>query len=299
MKDRLEYLAGVCLFGTLGVFRRMTLLPTGFIIIVRLVLGAAMMAAVLKLWGNRADRAVIRSNLKYLAVSGLAMGFYMIAAFESFLRTSVATATLCFYIAPIVIVLVSPLFFDEKVTPRKVICLIGALAGLVMVSGVLDVESLQPGEGVGIALALFVAFAMVVIMIANKKMAGIDGLERTYIQFLFAFVPAIPYVLISVDFGDLEFTAQSVLFLLLISVFSSGLGYILYFSGISKLPMQTSAMFAYFEPVTAVLLSYIVLGESLTITETLGAALLIGASVVCELENDKRGSSRKAGAAEQ
>ena len=284
MRYKIEFIIGASLFGTLGVLRRLTPFPSGFITVFRLGSSVIALMLLLMVLRQKTDWQAIRANLKYLVISGLCLGMYMITAFESYLYTTVAKAELCFYIAPIVVVLLSPLFFDERINLRKVICLITALIGLVLVSGVLDDTEKMPKDGLGIALALITAAMLVAVMIVNKKIQGLSGMERTEVQFIIGLAATIPYAIVKGDFMGLEFTASGVFFLLVTSLISTAFAYILYFRGIEHLPMQTSAMLSYLEPVMAVVLSAIFLGEIMPLPQIVGAVLLIGSAIVCQRE---------------
>ena len=228
MRYKIEFIIGASLFGTLGVLRRLTPFPSGFITVFRLGSSVIALMLLLMVLRQKTNWPAIRANLKYLVLSGLCLGMYMITAFESYLYTTVAKAELCFYIAPIVVVLLSPLFFDERINLRKVICLITALIGL---------------------------------------------------------AATIPYAIVKGDFTGLEFTASGVFFLLVTSLISTAFAYILYFRGIEHLPMQTSAMLSYLEPVMAVVLSALFLGEIMPLPQIVGAVLLIGSAIICQRES--------------
>ncbi|MBQ6496121.1 MAG: EamA family transporter [Firmicutes bacterium] len=284
MKYKIEFISGAILFGTIGVFRRMTPFPSGILSAVRLALCIVFFLCVLLIMRRKPDMAVIKANLKYLIPSGLCIGLYLITAAESFIYTSVPKATLCFFIAPIVVVLLSPLFFDERINLRKVICLFTALIGLVLISGVVGSGALQPGEYRGIVMALLTAAMLVGVMIFNKKIQGVGGIERTMIQFMIGLVAAVPYAIIVDDPADIVFSPVGILFLLLLALVSTGLSYMLYFMGIEGMPMQAAAMLSYLEPISACVLSAIILHEYMSLMQVIGAVLLLGSAIVCQKE---------------
>ena len=276
-----KLIASMVIFGTIGIFRRFIALPSASIAALRGIVGAAFLLALTVLRGKKLSLGAIRSNLALLLISGALMGVNWIALFEAYRFTSVAVATLCYYMAPVIVILLSPLLLGEALTAKKLVCVAAAILGMVLVSGVLDSGGAGSVRGVLLGLAAAALYAAVVLI--NKKMKPIPGLDRSVIQLASAGIVVLPYALLG-GFGGREMlTARTVLMLVVVCLVHTGLAYALYFGSVERLPAHTLALLSYIDPVVAVLLSALLLHEKLTLLTALGAVLIIGAAIVCEM----------------
>jgi RarD protein len=207
--------------------------------------------------------------------------------FESYRFTTVATATLCYYLAPVFVVLLSPLVLKEKLSPVKGICAAVAVLGMVFVSGVfeggLDVSRL-PGILFGVGAAAF--YAGVVLL--NKKMKPIAAMDCTVVQLAVAALVLLPYTLLVEDYATVALSPLGVGLLAAVGVVHTGIAYALYFGSVHKLPAQTVAIFSYIDPVVAILLSALFLQEPMTVWGWVGAILILGSTFVSELSATKK-----------
>lgn len=269
------------IFGTIGIFRRWLPLPSGVLAMLRGFLGAASMALILLLRRGKPAWKPVRENLVKLLVSGAMIGFNWILLFEAYRYTTVAVATLCYYMAPIFVLLVSPLLLKEKLTARKGICVLAALAGMVLVSGVVGGENTVSGRGVLLGLGAAALYAAVVL--TNKTIRGVPAIEKTAVQLFSAGAVLIPYVLLAEEIPAGTFTGAVILLTLAVGLVHTGLAYALYFGSMDGLSAQTVALFSYIDPVVAVLLSALLLREPMGAWEAVGTVLVIGAAAVSEL----------------
>ena len=273
--------ASMVIFGTIGIFRRLIPLPSASIAALRGIVGAAFLLLLNAVRRKKPDRAAIRSNLALLLISGALIGANWIALFEAYQFTSVAVATLCYYMAPMFVIMFSPLVLGEKLTARKYICVALAVAGMVFVSGVLDLGG--GGSPKGVALGLLAAVLYASVIFINKRMKPMPAMDRTVIQLAAAGVVVLPYALFNGFGGAGALTAGTVLLLAVVCIVHTGLAYALYFGSVEGLPAHTLALLSYIDPVVAVLLSALLLKEAITAWTALGAVLIIGAAVLGEL----------------
>ena len=279
-------IASMVIFGTIGIFRRLIPLPSASIAALRGIVGAAFLLLLNAARRKKPDRAAIRGNLALLLVSGALIGANWIALFEAYQFTSVAVATLCYYMAPMFVIMFSPLVLGEKLTARKYICVALAVAGMVFVSGVLDLGG--GGSPKGVALGLIAAALYASVIFINKRMKPMPALDRSVIQLAAAGVVVLPYALINGFGGTEALTAGTVLLLAVVCIVHTGLAYALYFGSMEGLPAHTLALLSYIDPVVAVLLSALLLKEAFTVWTALGAVLIIGAAVLGELPEKDR-----------
>ena len=271
------------IFGTIGIFRRLIPLSSGLVAMSRGLIGVLFLLLVMRLRGDGMDRAAVRRKLPLLCLSGAAIGVNWILLFEAYNYTSVATATLCYYLAPMFVILASPLVLREKLTLRKLACVSAALLGMVFVSGVLEASGGAGLKGVLLGLGAAVLYASVVLM--NKQLGDVPAYDRTIVQLGSSAAVLLPYVLLTEDMGALTFTPGTIGLLLVVGIVHTGIAYALYFGSLMQLKAQTAAILSYIDPVVAVLLSALVLREHMSLLSGLGAVLVLGAAVISELPN--------------
>ena len=223
------------------------------------------------------------------------IGFNWILLFEAYNYTSVAVATLCYYMQPTIVVLLSPIIFREKLTLKKAVCAAAAILGMVLVSGVPgQTGSGLPGgstRGVMLGLGAAVIYASVIIM--NKKLPGIDAYQKTMIQLFSAGLVLIPYLALTNGFiisGSIS--PLVILLLLIVGIIHTGIAYLLYFASMDGLTVQSIALLSYIDPVSALLFSALLLGERLGILSMIGAAMIIGSAILSEMDPAEQQNSR-------
>lgn len=278
------------IFGTIGIFRRWLPLPSGVLAMIRGFLGAASMVALLLLRRQKPAWEPVKKNLWKLVISGAMIGFNWILLFEAYRYTTVAVATLCYYMAPIIVLLVSPLLLKEKLTLRKGVCVFAALGGMVLVSGVIGGANTVSAKGILLGLGAAALYAAVVL--TNKTIRGVPAIEKTAVQLFSAGAVLVPYVLLAEEVPAGTFTLSVILLTLVVGLVHTGLAYALYFGSMDRLSAQTVALFSYIDPVVAVLLSALLLKEPMGVWEAIGTVLVIGAAAVSELP----GKQHQAGA---
>lgn len=274
----------MAVFGTIGIFVRKIPFPSGFIAMARGFLGVAFLLLLNLFRRRRIDFAAVKKNIALLIASGAAIGCNWMFLFSSYNYTSVATATLCYYLAPIFVLLASPFVLKEKLTAKKIVCVLCALVGMVFVSGI--VQSGFPGgnELKGILFGIGAAVFYSTVMLLNKKLRDINDTDRTIFQLFFAAVAVTPYVLLKENVATLDYSVKAVFLLILLGVVHTGFSYTLYFSSVGRLPAQTTALFSYIDPALAILLSALVLREKLTLFGAIGAVLILGSTLFGEID---------------
>lgn len=286
---RAEMIFAACSFGSVGLLVRQISLPSSVIACVRGAVGMAFLLLVLLLRKQPLRLGNKRRNLPLLLLSGAAIGINWILLFEAYRYTTVAIATLCHYLAPVFVILISPLVLKEKLSAKKCVCAAGALLGMVFVSGVMEGAAPAAGHLTGIALGTGAAVLYAASIVVNKKLPEVSGYDKTLVQLGAAAVVVLPYILLTEDVSSLMLTPKAALFLLILSVYHTGICYALYFDALDGLSTQTAGILSYLNPVVAILLSALVLREPLGLWGTLGAALILGSTFVSELSFKKDG----------
>ena len=280
---KLQVFASMFIFGTLGVFVRFIPLSSDIIALARGVIGSLFLLLVVLVRGDKLNWSQIRNNLLWLILSGTALGFNWILFFEAQRFTSVAIGTLCYYMAPIFIIMVSPFLLKERLTVKKTICVVLALIGMICISGVIGsgVPSGSELKGILFGLAAAVLYASIVLM--NKQIKEISAYDKTIVQLVISAITLIPYILLKSGFSNMDLSGSALAMLLLVGIIHTGLAYYLYFGAMEHVAGQTAAVISYVDPAIAVLASILVLSEPMNLTEALGAALIIGAALASEV----------------
>ena len=282
-RARLALIGSMCIWGTIGLLRRFLPVPSGFLAMVRGLLGAAFLLLLVHLRGGKLSREAIRANGWRLVVSGAMIGFNWILLFEAYRYTTVAIAELCYYMAPVFILIAAPLVIHEPLTLRKLLCVAAALLGIVLVSNLVQTGFSGAGEWRGVLFGLAAAVLYACVVLLNKQIHDIDAYDKTIVQIGVAGAVLIPYVPATEDLSAIEFTPTVVLLLLVAGLLHTGVAYALYFGSMDALSAHSLALMGYLDPVIAVLLSALLLREPMTLTQALGAALVLCAAIVAEL----------------
>ncbi len=282
-KEKLKYVAAVVLYGTVGLFLRHIALPSEAVAFCRGSIGAISILLWLRARGRTPDRAAIRANLRWLLASGFFLGLNWIFLFQAYLRTTVAVASLCNYMAPILVVAAAPLLLREKPEGKKLLCVLAALLGIFLVTG-----ARGGGSGSGVAMGLLGALCFAAIVICNKKLKDISGFDRAVVQLAVSALTILPYLFANNWGQSLLPDLRSALLTLMLGVVHTGLAYVFYFSAMGALPVQTVAILGYLEPVVSVLCSALFLREPLSPAGWVGAVLVIGAAAASEVMDGKK-----------
>lgn len=278
--NKLKMIIAMLIFGTLGIFITKIPLPSSVIAMSRSIIGTIFIASVMLIKRRKLDWNAIRKNALPLILSGTALGFNWILLFEAYRYTTVAVATLCYYMAPVFIILLSPLILKEKLTTIKVLCSAAAIIGAVMISG----ASVSGGQDMrGVLFGLSAALLYCSIVMINKFIRDLPDEETTLMQLGISAVVMIPYVLLTENISSLTFNATTIVFVLIVGAVHTGLAYLLYFGSLKKISAQTSAVFSYIDPVTAIILSAILLRQPMTALQVCGTVLILGATLSNEL----------------
>ena len=278
---RLAFAGSMLVFGTIGLLRRFIDLPSAVIACFRGLLGCVLLLLLQRLRGRKPDLAALRRYLPALLISGGMIGFNWMLLFEAYRYTSVSVATLSYYFAPVIVTLVCPILFHEKLTGKKFLCFVMSTLGLVLITGIGDTRGSDDLKGILFGLGAAVFYATVILL--NKSIHQVEGIHRTFLQFLSAIVVLIPYVLSTNGITLSSLNAVGWVNLLIVGLVHTGITYCLYFSSLKELPGQEAAILSYIDPLVAVLVSVTLLGESMTAMQVIGGALILGFTLLNEL----------------
>lgn len=285
---KLKMVCSMFIFGTIGIFVNYIPFPRGLIAFVRGLTGALFLFAVLCIKRVRPSGECIRKNLLWLLLSGTCLGFNWVLLFEAYRYTSVAVSTICYYMAPSLVILAAPIVLKEPISIKKIVCLILSILGMVLVSGVVQDEHQHPQQLKGVLLGLGAAVLYASIALMNKKIHDISAYDKTIVQLGTSAVVMLPYCLLTVAPADLAVDNAAMVWglLLFVGIVHTGFTYFLYFGAMDRISAQTAAIVSYIDPVVAVLASFFFLKQDMLTAQWIGAILILGAALLSELPSN-------------
>lgn len=279
---RLQLAASMAIFGTLAPFVRNISVSSGELALYRAVLAALLIGLFFLVTGQKIPLKQLGRELPLLLLSGAAMGINWILLFEAYKYTTVAISTLSYYFAPVIVTILCPILFKEKLTKKQILCFIMSTLGLSLVIGITNLGS-GGNDALGVAFGLGAAVFYATVILLNKFIKGIAGIQRTFLQFLSAIAVLTPYVLFTGGIHLNGLNGSGWICLLIVGLVHTGLTYCLYFSSLKELPGQEAAILSYIDPLVAVVIGVLLLGEPLSWQQLLGGGLILGFTLWNEL----------------
>ena len=290
-KSYVKYILGLLLFGSNGIVAGFIELDSYEIVLLRTMIGSLLLIALFFLGKGKLTFYHHKKQFVSLVVSGIAMGASWIFLYEAYARIGVSISSLLYYCGPVIVMVLSPLLFKEKLTVFKVIGFLSVLCGVFLVNGNAFEGN---GEIFGIFCGLMSAVMYSLMVIFNKKAESIKGFENASVQLFISFLTAAVFVGIKQGFA-IHIPIQSVMPILILGLLNTGIGCYLYFSSIGNLPVQTVAICGYLEPLSAVIFSVLFLQEKMLPFQIIGAILILGGAFLGELTSYMRERQYKQG----
>ena len=285
MINKLKLSLSMLIFGTIGIFVKYIPLSSGVIAMTRGYIGAAFLLVFMLITGKKPNVKAIKNNLLPLVLSGAAIGINWIFLFEAYNYTSVAVATLCYYMQPVMLIVLTPFVLKEKLSKKKLLCVPVALLGMVMVSGVLSGP--QNVSFIGVSMGLCAAVFYTTVIILNRFLKNINSYDSTLVQLFMAAVVITPYNIAVGMENVVELGLKALILLLVVGFVHTGFAYSMYFGCVQSINTQTVAIYSYIDPAFSILLSVFLLGEGMDVWGIIGAVLILGATLASELFQGK------------
>lgn len=288
MKDKLIFIISMLIFGTVGIFRKFIPLDSAVISFSRGIIGTLFLILFLLIKKDKPNFKELKSYIVLLIISGCLIGINWLFLFESYKYTSVATSTLCYYMAPIFVMIASTFVFKEKLKVINIICMLIAFAGMVFVSGVFETGLNDKNTIIGVLYGLAAAVLYATVVLLNKKIQVKNAYYKTLVQLFFSAVVLVPYLLLNKSFNGIVFDTKIFILILIVGVIHTGISYVLYFGSITKVKTHFISIFSYIDPVVVIILSAIILKENMTLLGVVGAILILGVSLFMEIYDMKQ-----------
>ncbi len=327
-KYKLELIGSMLLFGSIGIFVKNIEFTSVQIALGRAMIGALFLFVFSIISKKSTSKEIIRSNILILILGGICLSINWIFLFEAYKYTDISSATICYYLAPVIVMFLSPIIFKEKLTVVKIVCILSAMVGMLCVIGVgnssgsnnfvgIIVMFLSPiifkekltvvkivcilsamvgmlcviGVGnssgsnnfVGILYALAAACLYSCVIILNKFLKDMSGLQSAFIELSIASLFLIPYVYFTDGISFSGVSSISIVLLLTIGIVHTGIAYLFYFNSIQNLESQTVDIYSYVDPISAIIMSSLLLGEKMAFLQVIGGILIIGSTFINEI----------------
>ena len=282
-KSLIFFIASMVIFGTNGLIVANISLGSAEIVLMRTFLGSLFLLAIV-LVKRSFSFADLKADLIPATIGGAALGLNWVLLFSAYRSAGVGLSTLTYYCGPIIVLALSPVLFREKLTWNKLLAIAAVAVGMFCITG--DIE---PGSDVqtGILFGGGAALLYASLIVANKRVKRLSGLNCAMYELIVAFFVVLIYLLASNVKLPVIPAAEDIVWVLVIGLVNTGLAYYLYFSSLQKLPGQTVALVCYIDPLTALLVSGAFLGEKLLGVQIAGAVLILGGACLGELKFKK------------
>lgn len=277
-KALLKYLSALLLFGLNGIVASQIAMSSYEIVFLRTMIGSVLLIILFVMGKGRFHLREHRRDSIFIFLSGIAMGASWMFLYEAYQQIGVSLASLLYYCGPVIVMVLSPLIFKEKLTLPKIVGFLIVLAGILLVNGQSSDGSNAWGLFCG-AMSAVMYFFMVTL---NKQSRQITGMENAVIQLTVSFLTVAIFVGFKQAF-IIHIPDGAWLWILILGIVNTGVGCYLYFSPLSQLPVQTVAICGYLEPLAAVVFAAILLNEKMSILQIIGAVFIIGGAMVGEL----------------
>lgn len=278
-KSYVMYLASLFMFGLNGIVASFIMLSSYEIVFTRTLIGSLLLIIIFAMTKQKMNLFKNKKHGFYLITSGIAMGASWLFLYEAYNLIGVGIASLLYYCGPVFVMVLAPLLFHEKLTMAKIVGFLSVLLGMFFV----NIQAFQDGKSfIGVLFGIMSALLFALMVILNKKAKSITGLENSMWQVLTSFLTVAVFVGMKQGF-IIHIDSVSILPILILGIFNTGLGCYFYFSSIGNLPVQTVAICGYLEPLSAVIFSVLFLHESMSRIQIMGAVLIIGGAAFGEL----------------
>lgn len=279
----IKYLSALLLFGLNGIVASHIALNSYEIVFLRTLIGSVLLLFLFLLSKGRFHIKKYKKDTLFITLSGIAMGTSWMFLYEAYQQIGVSLSSLLYYCGPVIVMILSPLIFKEKLTIPKLAGFAVVLVGILLVNGNASDGNINTWGVFCAAMSAVTYFFMVTL---NKQAKNITGMENSVIQLIVSFLTVGIFMLIKQGI-IIHVPANAWFWVLVLGIVNTGIGCYLYFSPLSKLPVQTVAVCGYLEPLSAVVFAAILLGEKMTLLQVVGAACIIGGAMIGELIKPK------------
>lgn len=273
------------IFGSIGLFVRNIELSSAQIALVRGFLGTVVLFLAMICLRRKLDYRALKNNAYCLLFAGIVIGLNWIFLFQAYNNTTIAIATLTYYLAPTFVVLLSPLVLKESLSKFKIVCVIISLVGMSLVADIFSGKQIGDNNFIGIIYGIMAALLYSGVILSNKFLKNISAMDSSIAQLSLATCILFPYVIYQGESWSMSSISLGAL--LILGIVHTGIAYLLYFSSMQELSAQKIAIFSYLDPIVAIILSTVFLAEPMSLAQKIGAVLILGSLFASEIFSRK------------
>ena len=288
-------IAGI-FWGSMGIFVR-RLNAEGFgsiqIVAIRLTLAALLFCIILLIKDRRGFKISPKDIPLFLGLGLGSILFFTICYFTAITLMSLSTAAILLYTSPVWIMLMSIVFFKEKMNVRKIIALTAAFAGCVLVSGISGGKMTLSGFLIGLGAGIGYGLYSILGTVALKKYSPFTVTTYTFvIAALGSWIICRPKDMI-LKFSASSNTGLLIAFCFLTAVITAVIPFLCYTLGLQSVEASKAGIMATIEPLVATVIGVVVFTEPLTILSGLGIVLILSAVIILNVKVKGKNTSDK------
>nr|WP_048151922.1 DMT family transporter [Palaeococcus ferrophilus] len=275
MNGRSKIIASMLIWGSVGIFARFSTLDGLSLAFLRVLIGSGMFLLFSLRDGEWLRRAFssVRPKIGQVFLLGLALALNWAFFFSAVLYTTIAKATLIYYLAPILVVLLAGLFLGERITWERLFYVGMAFLGALMIV-LQEKPSLSSSDFLGVLFALAGAFFYALVTLLGRHLRDVESDALTFFQLVFATMVLAPLAL----WRGLSLTPRALAVSSLIALLHTFLALLIYMAGLKEVEAGEAALLSYLDPLSAVLYAFLIFGEVPTAMTLAGGALILLAS---------------------
>ncbi len=283
-KNNIKFILSMLIFGFNGIL--VTYIPwhSYEIVLSRTVIGSLSMLLILAFQRKKLVFFKNKKSLKMLILSGILIGLNWLFLYEAFKQLGVGLAQILSSSGPAVAMILSPLIFNEKLKKHKIIAFIIVVLGMFLISS----NDLSGGLSFGLLCGILACLAYAGFLICNRLATSIEGPERTMWQLFIASIVVLIFIIYKGNGIPNDLSLKTVIAVLILGIVNTGLAMNLMFSSLPKLSLQTVGIYTYLEPMSALVFSFLILGEKMTILEIVGVFMILGGTIFSEMYSLKK-----------
>lgn len=288
MNAKFKLILAMLIWGSMGLIVKYIPLPSAQTAFIRGLIGAFFLLLIGIRQKINIQKIICGKNKLLLIACGIALSANWIFLFEAYKHTGIAVATLCYYSAPIFIIILSAVFLKEKIKYIHLICLFTALIGIILISDIFITPPENTDSMLGIIYGIFAAISYASLTVMNKSIKNLEANISTTAQLCIASVILLFYIFLTKDYVFIAFNNQTIVLLLILGVVHTGVAFWLFFSSIIYLKAQSIAVISYIDPLTAIILSAFLLNEKLNFLQILGACFILGSAFMSQVYKKRK-----------
>ena len=280
----LVIVAGIC-WGLIGLFSNylsVAGLRPEQITVIRCVLACFAIGGYLLIFKRGAFKVRVKHLWIFLGTGVLSIAFYNVCYFACINMCGLSFAAILLYTAPCFVVLLSAVFFKERLTRQRGFALIIAFVGCLLVVGVGSGQASLSGLGILVGLASGVGYALYSIF-ARGALKHYEAPTVMFYTFLFASLALLPFSE-PINIVSLALDSASVFEVMIaLALISTVTPFACYTTGLAHMETGKASIMAFVEPMVSLLLGVMVFGEVLTLQNMIGVIGILGAVVLLNL----------------